>query len=65
MVEASWPLLDRMGLRDGASPDRLAFHDSLAAAVADADLVQENAPEDGPVKRRVLADGTAPPGRGW
>ena len=56
MVEAGWPLLDRMGLRDGASPDRLTFHDTLAAAVAGADLVQENAPEDGPVKRRVLAD---------
>jgi carnitine 3-dehydrogenase len=56
MVEASWPLLDRMGLREGASPDRLTFHDSLAAAVADADVVQENAPEDGPVKRRVLAE---------
>jgi carnitine 3-dehydrogenase len=56
MVEASWPLLERIGLREGASPDRLSFHDSLAAAVADADMVQENAPEDGPVKRRVLAD---------
>ena len=56
MVEASWPLLTRMGLRDGASRDRLTFHDSLAAAVADADLVQENAPENGPVKRKVLAD---------
>ena len=56
MVEAGWPLLERIGLRDGASPDRLSWHDSLAAAVADADIVQENAPEDGPVKRRVLAD---------
>jgi carnitine 3-dehydrogenase len=56
MAEASWPLLDRMGLRDGASPDRLTFHDTLAGAVAGADLVQENAPEDGAVKRRVLAD---------
>ncbi len=56
MVETSWPLLTRMGLRDGASRDRLTFHDSLDAAVADADLVQENAPENGPVKRRVLAD---------
>jgi carnitine 3-dehydrogenase len=56
MAEASWPLLERMGLREGASPDRLAFHDQLAGAVADADVVQENAPEDGTVKRRVLAD---------
>ena len=56
MVEANWPLLERMGLREGASPDRLAFHDQLAGAVAGADVVQENAPEDGAVKRRVLAD---------
>jgi len=56
MVEAAWPLLERMGLRDGASPDRVTFHGTLTAAVADADLVQENAPEDGAVKRRVLAD---------
>jgi len=55
-VEASWPLLARIGLRDGASPDRLTFHDSVAAAVAGADLVQENAPENGPVKQRVLAE---------
>jgi len=55
MAEASWPLLERMGLRAGASPDRLAFHDELAGAVDGADVVQENAPEDGAVKRRVLA----------
>ena len=65
MVEASWPLLDRMGLREGASPDRLTFHETLAAAVADADVVQENAPEDGPVKRRVLADVDRAARPGW
>jgi carnitine 3-dehydrogenase len=56
MVSSTWPLLTRVGLRDGASPDRLFIHDSLAAAVADADFVQENAPENASVKRRVLAD---------
>jgi carnitine 3-dehydrogenase len=56
VVEANWPLLERMGLREGASQDRLACYDNLAGAVADADVVQENAPENGPVKRRVLAD---------
>ncbi len=56
MVESTWPLLTRLGLRDGASPERLTFHDTLDAAVADADVVQENAPENLPVKRRVLAD---------
>ena len=56
MIESTWPLLTRLGLRDGASPDRVSFHDSLAAAVADADVIQENAPENASVKRRVLAD---------
>jgi carnitine 3-dehydrogenase len=56
MLADSWPVLVRLGLRDGASPDRLAFHDKLAGAVADAGMVQENAPESAPVKRRVLAD---------
>jgi carnitine 3-dehydrogenase len=56
MVEATWPLLERMGLRDGASPQRLAFHGGLAAAVAGADVIQESAPEDGQIKRRVLAE---------
>src|SRR5260370_7448293 len=51
-----WPLLERMGLRPGASPDRLVMHADLAGAVSDADMVQENAPEDSTGKRTVLAD---------
>jgi len=54
-VEETWPLLERPGLRAGAGPDRLSFHGDLAGAVRDADVVQENAPENGPVKRGVLA----------
>jgi carnitine 3-dehydrogenase len=54
-VAETWPLLERLGLREGASPDRLSFHSDLAGAVRDADVVQENAPENGPVKRDVLA----------
>lgn len=56
MREAIWPLMERIGLRDGASPSRLRVHDELAAAVASADVVQENAPEDAAIKRKVLAD---------
>ncbi len=56
MCEAIWPLLERIGLRDGASQDRLVIHDDLAAAVSGADFVQENAPEDAAIKRKVLAD---------
>src|SRR5262249_12872426 len=55
MVEETWPLLERMRLGAGAGPHRLTFHADLAAAVSAADMVQENAPEDGPVKRGVLA----------
>lgn len=55
MLDETWPVLERLGLRDGAGPDRLSFHADLAAAVRDADVVQENAPEDGRVKRSVLA----------
>jgi carnitine 3-dehydrogenase len=56
MRDGAWPLLERLGLRPGASPERITFHTDLAAAVGAADMVQENAPEDGPVKRRVLAE---------
>jgi carnitine 3-dehydrogenase len=62
-LEDKWPLLERIGLAAGASPDRLSFKADLAAAVAGADVVQENAPEDFSVKREVLAaiDRVAPP----
>jgi len=56
MLEETWPLLGRIGLHEGARPDRLTFHADLAEAVADADMVQENSPENGPLKRRVLAE---------
>jgi carnitine 3-dehydrogenase len=59
-----WQLLERMGLAAGASPDRLSFRAGLEAAVAGADVVQENSPEDLSVKRGVLAaiDRVARPG---
>jgi carnitine 3-dehydrogenase len=62
-LEEKWPLLRRIGLAEGARPDRLSFHTDLAAAVAGADVVQENSPEDLAVKRGVLAaiDRVAPP----
>ena len=56
MRDRIWPLMERMGLRAGASPDRLVLHADLASAVRDADVIQENAPENSDVKRKVLAD---------
>lgn len=54
-VENAWPSLTRLSLAEGASPDRLRFVDSLEAAVADADLIQENVPERLALKRDILA----------
>lgn len=56
MREAIWPLMERIGLREGASPDRLTLYDELVPAIADVDVVQENAPENAATKRKVLAD---------
>lgn len=55
MRDEIWPLLARIGLRPGASPERITVHADLAGAVADADMVQENTPENGPGKRAIMA----------
>jgi carnitine 3-dehydrogenase len=56
LVAAAWPALTELGLAEGASLDRLRVAPSLEAACAGADLVQESAPEDLALKRRLLAD---------
>ncbi|AJI26358.1 UDP-glucose/GDP-mannose dehydrogenase family, NAD binding domain protein (plasmid) [Bacillus cereus E33L] len=55
-IENAWPALEKQGLAEGASKDRLTFELDLAKAVADADLIQENVPEREALKRRVLAE---------
>jgi carnitine 3-dehydrogenase len=55
-VADKWPAMQRLGLRDGASPARLTFVPTLAEAVQNVQFVQENAPEDLEKKRKVLAD---------
>jgi carnitine 3-dehydrogenase len=44
-VANAWPALERAGLKPGASQDRLRFVATIEEAVADADFVQESAPE--------------------
>jgi carnitine 3-dehydrogenase len=56
LVTAAWPALTELGLADGASLDRLTVVDTLAEACAQADFVQESAPEDLELKRTLLAD---------
>lgn len=62
-VAQHWPTMERFGLADGATPDRLRFHARLEDAVAGADFVQENGPERIDIKidlfRRM--DAAAPP----
>ena len=55
-VEGAWPGATTLGLAPGASPDRLKFTSDLRAALADADFVQENAPERPELKIKLFAD---------
>lgn len=44
-VANAWPALEKQGLAPDASPTRLRVVDSIEACVADADFIQESAPE--------------------
>jgi carnitine 3-dehydrogenase len=54
-VAAHWPVLERVGLAEGASPRRLSFTADPAEAARDADFVQENGPEREDVKHALFA----------
>ena len=55
-VEGAWHGASTLGLAPGASIDRLKFTSDLSAALADADFVQENAPERPELKVKLFAD---------
>ena len=63
LVATAWPALAALGLAADASPDRLTFAATLEEAVAEADFVQESAPERLELKRQLLAaiDRATPP----
>ena len=56
LVDSAWPALSELGLAEGADRANLTFEPDLAAACAQADFVQESAPENLDLKRRLLAD---------
>lgn len=56
LVDAAWPALTELGLAAGADRASLVFELDLPTACAQADFVQESAPEDLDLKRRLLAD---------
>jgi 3-hydroxyacyl-CoA dehydrogenase len=55
-VDEAWEQLEAIGLSPGASRDRLTFTPDMNAALAQADLVQENAPERPEFKMKLFAD---------
>lgn len=54
-VAEAWPAMARLGMVSYADPDAWRFRASAQDAVADADFVQENAPERLEVKRDLYA----------
>jgi 3-hydroxyacyl-CoA dehydrogenase len=62
-VDEAWKALSKDGLTAGASRDRLTFKPSMAQALANADFVQENAPERPDFKIKLFAemDDATPP----
>ena len=53
-IAEAWPALSRMGLAPAADPDRLRLSSAIDSTLAEADFVQENAPERLAVKRETL-----------
>lgn len=62
-VDTAWEAAASIGLAPGASPERLSFTPDMRQAAADADFVQENAPERPELKVKLFADldDAAPP----
>jgi carnitine 3-dehydrogenase len=55
-VDAAWGELEAIGLSPGATRDRLSFTSDMKEALAQADFVQENAPERPEFKMTLFAD---------
>lgn len=63
VLDTAWPCLEELGLAEGAGLGNLTVTDDLAEAVADAEFVQESAPERLDVKQELYGKlGEAVPG---
>src|SRR5579862_7132655 len=54
-IAVAWEAMAKRGLAEGASPTRLSFAKTVEACVAEADFIQENAPEREALKQDLLA----------
>jgi 3-hydroxyacyl-CoA dehydrogenase len=55
-VDTAWPGIAKLGLSPKASPEHLSFTTDLRQALADADFVQESAPDDRELKISLFAE---------
>ena len=55
-VDEAWTTLSKNGMSSGASRNRLTFEPTMAEALANADFVQENAPERPDFKAKLFAE---------
>ena len=55
LIDNAWAAMEELGLAEGASRDRLTCTTDLAAAVADAEFVQESVPEILDLKQAIYA----------
>ena len=55
LVASAWPALEKLGLAEGASMDRMRFEPDLAAALAETQFVQESAPDREDLKIELFA----------
>ncbi len=53
-IEEFWPNLTKLGLSEGASPDRIRFAPTLEDGLKNADFVLEQGPEREDLKRRMF-----------
>ena len=56
MVDHIWPTMQKLGLKEGASPDRLSFADSLEEMATSVQVIQESTPENLENKRALFAE---------
>lgn len=56
MIDKIWPTMIKLGLRDGAGPDRIRFVGSLGELADAVDFIQESTPEHLGRKRALFAE---------
>jgi len=54
MVAATWPTLEKLGLREGASPENLSFVSEMGEMTERAEVIQESTPESLESKQELL-----------